>query len=179
MRRIYMYMYVNLDPHGLLVWIWKHTYDNLFVCFIAAWAIFFSYPAAVTITGDRTANLDLCLALAAFKSEGTYSCHTYCNTGPRFRWYHPNGRRQGFEPGTHWSQDLRASALTTAPRGRLTYNICIIYVYNTYRYHDIIIKLLKVYMISCPILWRSYFAVVRLCLLKSTNNQMRRDARKT
>ena len=27
---------------------------------------FFSYPAAVTITGDRAANIDLCLALLAF-----------------------------------------------------------------------------------------------------------------
>jgi hypothetical protein len=27
---------------------------------------FFSYPAAVTITGDRASNLDLCLALMCF-----------------------------------------------------------------------------------------------------------------
>jgi hypothetical protein len=36
---------------------------------------FFSYPAAVTITGERTANLDLCLALLAFGSEGFLLCH--------------------------------------------------------------------------------------------------------
>jgi hypothetical protein len=30
---------------------------------------FFSYLATVTITGDRTANLDLCLALTAFSSK--------------------------------------------------------------------------------------------------------------
>jgi hypothetical protein len=36
---------------------------------------FFSYPAAVTITitGDRAANLDLCLALTAFRSESSFS----------------------------------------------------------------------------------------------------------
>jgi hypothetical protein len=37
---------------------------------------FFSYPAAVTatVTGDRAANLDLCLALMAFSSEGPFPC---------------------------------------------------------------------------------------------------------
>jgi hypothetical protein len=28
--------------------------------------------------------LDLCLALAAFSSEGSFMCHTYCDTGPPF-----------------------------------------------------------------------------------------------
>jgi hypothetical protein len=45
---------------------------------------FFSYPAAVTITSDRAAKLDQCLALVAFTSDGSFSCHTYCDTGPRF-----------------------------------------------------------------------------------------------
>jgi hypothetical protein len=40
--------------------------------------------AAVTITGDGTANLDLSVALMAFSSEGCSSCHTYCDTGPWF-----------------------------------------------------------------------------------------------
>jgi hypothetical protein len=40
--------------------------------------------AAVTIAGDRAANLDLCLALTAFSSEGSFTCHTYCDTGPLF-----------------------------------------------------------------------------------------------
>jgi hypothetical protein len=35
---------------------------------------FFSYPSAVTITGDRAANLDPCLALMTFSSEGSFSC---------------------------------------------------------------------------------------------------------
>jgi hypothetical protein len=40
----------------------------LFVClFRAAWD-----PAAVTILGDRAANLDLCLALMAFSSKGSF-----------------------------------------------------------------------------------------------------------
>jgi hypothetical protein len=33
---------------------------------------FFSSLAAVTITGDRTENLDPCLALRAFSSEGFF-----------------------------------------------------------------------------------------------------------
>jgi hypothetical protein len=48
---------------------------------------FFSYPVAVTNTGDRTANLDLCLALMAFNSEVLFfffRANSYCDTGPRF-----------------------------------------------------------------------------------------------
>jgi hypothetical protein len=40
---------------------------------------FFSYLTAVTITDDWAADLDLCLAHKAFKSEGSFMCHTYCN----------------------------------------------------------------------------------------------------
>jgi hypothetical protein len=56
-----------------------------FVCFESQ-EQFFSYLATVTITGDGTANLDLCLALPAFSSEGSFKCHTYCDTGPPFPW---------------------------------------------------------------------------------------------
>jgi hypothetical protein len=55
----------------------------LFVCF-ESHEQFFSYLATVTITGDGAANLDLCLALTAFSSEGSFTCHTYCDTGPLF-----------------------------------------------------------------------------------------------
>jgi hypothetical protein len=34
----------------------------------------FSYLAAVTITGNKAANLDLCLALMAFSSKDSFSC---------------------------------------------------------------------------------------------------------
>ena len=52
--------------------------------FIVVWAIF-------QLSGDchhyrRAANLDLCLA---FSSEGSLTCHTYCDTGPRFIRTHP------------------------------------------------------------------------------------------
>jgi hypothetical protein len=43
---------------------------------------FFSYLAAVIITDDRATNL----ALTAFSSEGSFTCHTYCDTGPRLLW---------------------------------------------------------------------------------------------
>jgi hypothetical protein len=58
----------------------------LFVCLIVLshTSNFFSYLVAVTITGDRTANLDMCLALTAFSSESSFTCHTYCDTGPPF-----------------------------------------------------------------------------------------------
>jgi hypothetical protein len=55
----------------------------LFVCF-ESHEQFFNYLATVTITGDGAANLDLCLALTAFSSEGSFTCHTYCNMGPPF-----------------------------------------------------------------------------------------------
>jgi hypothetical protein len=55
----------------------------LFVCF-ESHEQFFSYLATVTIAGDRAANLDLCLVLTAFSSEDSFTCHTYCDTGPPF-----------------------------------------------------------------------------------------------
>jgi hypothetical protein len=55
----------------------------LFICF-ESHEQFFSYLATVTIAGDRAANLDLCLALTAFSSESSFTCHTYCDTGPPF-----------------------------------------------------------------------------------------------
>jgi hypothetical protein len=56
----------------------------LFVClFTAARAFFLSYLAAVTITGDRAANLDRYLALLAISSEDSFTCHICCDMGPR------------------------------------------------------------------------------------------------
>jgi hypothetical protein len=45
---------------------------------------FFTYLATVTITGDRAANVDLSLALTAFGSEGSFTCHTYSDMGLPF-----------------------------------------------------------------------------------------------
>jgi hypothetical protein len=75
---------------------------------------FFSYPAAVT--SDRAANLDLCLALVSFSSEGSFSYHTYCDAGLQFIRPHPKDRHGpyptvGFVPGTQGSPDLCAFAL--------------------------------------------------------------------
>jgi hypothetical protein len=55
----------------------------LFVCF-ESHEQFFSYLATVTITGDGAANLDLCLALTVFSSEGSFTCLIYCDTRPPF-----------------------------------------------------------------------------------------------
>jgi hypothetical protein len=61
---------------------------NLFLNFclfvLSRKSYFFNYLATVTTTGDRAANVDLCLALTAFSSEGSFTCHTYCYTGPLF-----------------------------------------------------------------------------------------------
>jgi hypothetical protein len=51
----------------------------LFVCF-EPHEQFFSYLTSVTITGDRAANLDLCLALTALSSQGSFKC----DMGPLF-----------------------------------------------------------------------------------------------
>jgi hypothetical protein len=44
------------------------------LCFVSNSRLntFFIYLAAVTITGDRAANLDLCLVFMAFSSEGLF-----------------------------------------------------------------------------------------------------------
>jgi hypothetical protein len=79
------------------------------------------------------ANLDTCLALMAFSSGSSFSCHTYYDTGRWFIWSHLKDRhprpRVGFEPGTQGSPDLCASALTTAPRGHLSKGCkCILFI---------------------------------------------------
>jgi hypothetical protein len=63
--------------------VFTHSLICLFVCF-ESHEQFFSYLATVTITGDGAENLDLCLARTAFSSEGSFTCHTYCDTGPPF-----------------------------------------------------------------------------------------------
>jgi hypothetical protein len=55
----------------------------LFVCF-QSHEQFSSYLASVTSAGDRAANLDLCLVLMTFSCQGSFTCHTYCDTGPPF-----------------------------------------------------------------------------------------------
>jgi hypothetical protein len=54
----------------------------LFICFE-------SHEQFFSITGDRAANLDLCLALTAFRSDGSFTFHTYCDTGLLFFMSYP------------------------------------------------------------------------------------------
>jgi hypothetical protein len=61
----------------------KAKAHGLFVCF-ESHEQYLSYLATVTITGGRAPNLDQCLALTAFSSEGSFTCHAYCETGPPF-----------------------------------------------------------------------------------------------
>jgi hypothetical protein len=50
------------------------TFYFFFVCLFITARAFFNYLVAVTITGDRAVkfNLDLCLALMAFSSDGSF-----------------------------------------------------------------------------------------------------------
>ena len=85
--------------------------------------------SAIAITGDRAANLDLCLALMAFSSEGSFSCYTCCHTGPRFIRSRPKDMYPsptiGCEPGTQGSS-LR---LRSAHSGRLMF-FCLYIVWS-------------------------------------------------
>jgi hypothetical protein len=55
-----------------------------FVCLFESHEQFFSYLVTVIITGDGAANLDLCLELKAFSSEGSFTFYTYCDTEAPF-----------------------------------------------------------------------------------------------
>jgi hypothetical protein len=56
----------------------EKNYDLvLLTCLFESQEQIFSYLATVTITGNKAANLDLCLALTAFSSEGSFTCHTF------------------------------------------------------------------------------------------------------
>jgi hypothetical protein len=68
-----------LKIYAILLLLVLYEMIRLFVCF-ESHEQFFSYLATVTITGDRAANLDLCLALTDFNSEGSFTCHTHCDT---------------------------------------------------------------------------------------------------
>jgi hypothetical protein len=54
------------------------------VCLYSPLSNLTAFLAAVTITYDSVANFDLCIALTAFSSDGSFTCHTFCDMGPRF-----------------------------------------------------------------------------------------------
>jgi hypothetical protein len=63
---------------SLFLYMLLQKYVSLFVCF-ESHEQFFSYLVTITITGDRAANLDLCLVLTAF-SMRVLLRNTYCGT---------------------------------------------------------------------------------------------------
>jgi hypothetical protein len=69
-------------------------WNNVFFTLSAAHSHeqFFSYQAAVIITIDMAANLDLCLALMAISIEGSFTCNIYCYMGPQFIRCHSKDR---------------------------------------------------------------------------------------
>ena len=110
----------------------------------------------------RTANFDLCLALMSWplRSEGSLTCHTYCDTGHSFimviseepwhshilpsvwQWnvttcfYYLGLSRLGFEHPTFRKRGKRSSPLHHR-RGYL--------LYNTYTYCKINVKLMSLF----------------------------------
>jgi hypothetical protein len=114
----FVLMAVSSTKHSWRFFFVTATNIGLFVC-LGPHEQFFCYLAALTIPGDRAANLDLCLALMAISSEGSFTCHTYCDTALRFIRSHPKDRHPrstvGFELSTHGSSDPFVTALTTAP----------------------------------------------------------------
>jgi hypothetical protein len=54
----------------------------LFVCLLVVSRM--SIFSAAWRMSPLPANLDKCLALEAFSSEASFTCHTYCDTGPPF-----------------------------------------------------------------------------------------------
>jgi hypothetical protein len=89
----------HIRLHFRVTLTFMHILFCLFDCF-EPHEQFFSYLADVTITDDRVANLDLCLALTAFSSEGSFTRHISCDTGRS----HPKDRYPrltvGFESAT-------------------------------------------------------------------------------
>jgi hypothetical protein len=63
------------------------NFGIVYVCLFWIARAIFSYLATVTITGDRAAKfrpMHSTVALTALSSEGSFMCHTYCDTGPLF-----------------------------------------------------------------------------------------------
>jgi hypothetical protein len=55
-----------------LIIVLRPPQEFLFVCFVYSRLSNFSYPAAVTITGDWAANLGICSTLGAFEQGGIF-----------------------------------------------------------------------------------------------------------
>jgi hypothetical protein len=84
----------------------------------------FVYSSTSNFSAIWRRRFRLCLAFMTFSSECYITCHTYCDTGPRFinTVSHPKDRHPrptvGFDPSAQTSSDLCAVAITTVPRGR-------------------------------------------------------------
>ena len=99
------------------------------VCFVCLFCLkppeqFFSYPAAVTITGDWAANLSLYSALRAFEQGGIFFVPTPTATRDLglyglIRKTGTHVPQWGSYPHHKDHQIIEPDALTTAPRGRL------------------------------------------------------------
>jgi hypothetical protein len=73
----------------------------------------FSYLAVAIITGDKAANLDLCLALTAFSSESSFMCHTCCDTGPPFLMAYPKDPWLSLMNAVHLANEQSLPILTS------------------------------------------------------------------
>jgi hypothetical protein len=74
---------VHRSSSGLIL-----RYRMIIYCFTSH-SRFFHLYGDVTIHGGGLQNLGLCSALRAFEQGGSLSCHSCCDTGPRFFRFHP------------------------------------------------------------------------------------------
>jgi hypothetical protein len=94
----------------------------LFVCLYPP-EQFFSYPAAVTINGDRAANLGRCSALRAFEQGGIFIVLHLLRHGTSVQKTGTHVPQWDSIPRLKDHQIFETDALTTAPRGRLHFVI--------------------------------------------------------
>jgi hypothetical protein len=103
------------------------TWICLFVCLLVCQPLeqFFCYLVAVTTTDDKAANSYLlCSALMTFNSEGSFTCHTCCNTGlssegPALKSH--DGIR--IHDDIWITKSLCPRLITTTPHGRLNLDL--------------------------------------------------------
>jgi hypothetical protein len=72
---------------NLILFLWNRHPYHIFrkIWFISDMGPIFGFGAPTS--------LDLCLELKAFSSEGSFMCHTYCDTGPPFLRSYPKDPR--------------------------------------------------------------------------------------
>jgi hypothetical protein len=82
------FKYLLKNQWARKVHIYIQTFWLIINCFMSHSRIFHLY-GDITITGEGLQNLGLCSVLRVFEQGGSLSCHTCCDTRPRFYRSHP------------------------------------------------------------------------------------------